>query len=226
MRASTPTLLSLNGGYVDTVGFLSLHGLFTAHVTGNFASSAAAIVNGSSGVIAKLLSVPVFCLVVGVMRSLSYELTRRKVPVVRTLLLLEIALLTGGAALALKFGPFEAGDGRWALITAVTLISAMAIQTIIQRVYFPMAPATTVQTTSSAQIMIDLADLVHGPNTDVSYGVHSNLLKMSISVAAFATGCVLAGLAYGTGGATALLAPPLIALGCLIHQNRTGFPES
>jgi uncharacterized membrane protein YoaK (UPF0700 family) len=26
------TLLSFNGGYIDTAGFLALHGLFTAHV--------------------------------------------------------------------------------------------------------------------------------------------------------------------------------------------------
>jgi uncharacterized membrane protein YoaK (UPF0700 family) len=29
-------LLSFNGGFVDTAGFLGLQGLFTAHVTGNF----------------------------------------------------------------------------------------------------------------------------------------------------------------------------------------------
>jgi uncharacterized membrane protein YoaK (UPF0700 family) len=34
-RPALPLIFSLNAGYVDTAGFLALHGLFTAHVTGN-----------------------------------------------------------------------------------------------------------------------------------------------------------------------------------------------
>ena len=60
--------LSVNAGFVDTAGFLALQGLFTAHVTGNFVTFGAALVNGTSGAFAKLLALPVFCAVVLVTR--------------------------------------------------------------------------------------------------------------------------------------------------------------
>jgi uncharacterized membrane protein YoaK (UPF0700 family) len=41
-KPSLPVIRSLNGGYVDTAGFPALQGLFTAHVTGNFVTFAAA----------------------------------------------------------------------------------------------------------------------------------------------------------------------------------------
>ncbi|MFP3571083.1 DUF1275 family protein, partial [Paraburkholderia sp. SIMBA_030] len=59
-----PFLLSFTGGYVDTAGFLALGGLFTAHVTGNFVTLGAALISGTSGIIAKLLALPVFCLTI------------------------------------------------------------------------------------------------------------------------------------------------------------------
>lgn len=53
-------LLSFNGGFVDTAGFIGLQGLFTAHVTGNFVTLGAALVFGTKGVIAKLIALPEF----------------------------------------------------------------------------------------------------------------------------------------------------------------------
>ena len=43
------TLLAFNGGVVDTAGFLGLHGLFVAHVTGNFVTMGAAIIGTGAG---------------------------------------------------------------------------------------------------------------------------------------------------------------------------------
>jgi uncharacterized membrane protein YoaK (UPF0700 family) len=63
-----PTLLSFNGGYFDTLGFLSLSGLFAAHVTGNFVTLGATMAHGLDGAWSKLLALPVFCLVVFVSR--------------------------------------------------------------------------------------------------------------------------------------------------------------
>ena len=58
MKLSLPVLLSVNGGYVDSAGFLALQGLFSAHVTGNFVTLGAALVLGTSGVVAKLIALP------------------------------------------------------------------------------------------------------------------------------------------------------------------------
>jgi len=94
-----PLLLSLNAEFVDTAGFLALQGLFTAHVTGNFVTLGASLVLGTSGAVAKLLALPVFCVVVMAVRLLSSALSQREFPALKILLGLKIILLIVGAAL-------------------------------------------------------------------------------------------------------------------------------
>src|SRR6202142_1616045 len=101
-----PLLLSLTAGYVDTAGFLALQGLFSAHVTGNFVTLGAALVLGSTGVVAKLIALPLFCVVVALVRVLGYVLTAHAVPPLRVLLSLKLVLLLAGAVLAVRLGPF------------------------------------------------------------------------------------------------------------------------
>lgn len=69
-------LLSFNGVYVEPMSFLAPHGLFAAHVTGNFVTLGASLVLGTSGAIAKLLALPMFCIVVVAARLLGNELRR------------------------------------------------------------------------------------------------------------------------------------------------------
>ncbi len=110
-------LLSFNGGYVDTAGFLALHGLFTAHVTGNFVTLGASLALGITGAAAKLLALPVFCLVIVANRLLAFELAARGLPVLRIMLALKLVLLTAAATLALRHGPFPDGDSAAAIAT-------------------------------------------------------------------------------------------------------------
>lgn len=90
-----PAVLSLTAGSVDVIGFLGLGGLFTAHITGNLVILASHIVNGGEAPVAPMLSVPVFMVVLGLMRLLVGGLESLGLASLRTLLLLQLLLLAG-----------------------------------------------------------------------------------------------------------------------------------
>jgi uncharacterized membrane protein YoaK (UPF0700 family) len=211
MRLSLPILLSFNAGYVDTAGFLALQGLFTAHVTGNFVTFGAAVVYGTSGVIAKLLALPTFCVVVMVARLLQFGLRRHGLPELRTMLALKFLLLVVATTLAIMLGPFPDSDSRWALATGMTLVAAMAIQNAVHRTHLPDAPPTTLMTGSSTQIMLDVADLIRGLPMDRRNQVRARLGKLSSAVLAFALGCGLAAGGYVVWGMWCFAGPPVLA---------------
>jgi uncharacterized membrane protein YoaK (UPF0700 family) len=211
MKPGLPILLSVNGGYVDAAGYLALHGLFTTHVTGNFVTLGASLVLGTSGALAKLLALPMFCIVVLGVRLLSVTLVAKRLPAFRTILGLKVALLTTGAVLAIGFGPFDSGDGWAALLTGMALVAAMAIQNAIHRIHMGALPPTTIMTGNTIQIMIDLADLMRGVPADVRAAIHLRLSRMSASVTAFAAGCAAAALIYAKQGIWCFAIPPLVA---------------
>ncbi len=209
-------VLSLNAGYVDTAGFLALKGLFTAHVTGNFVTLAAAMVFGRSGAVAKILALPVFCVVVIAARFLDYDLPRFGYPVLRTKLVLQLLLLVIAAAMAIVYGPFANVDGLPALITGMTLVSAMAIQNKIHRTHLGSTPPTTLMTGTTTQIMIDVADIMRGLPADAQAATKSRLSKMSVSVTLFALGCGLAGVAFTFAEVRCFVVPPALSLFALL----------
>jgi uncharacterized membrane protein YoaK (UPF0700 family) len=201
-RVTLPLLLSLNAGYVDTAGFLALQGLFTAHVTGNFVTLGASLALGTSGAIAKLMALPVFCVVVIVARLLGTFLSTRVVRVFEVLYSLQVLLLIGGAALAIRFGPFHDGDSWQAILTGMVLVSAMAIQNAVHRVHLGSAPPSTLMTGTTTQIMLDLADRIYpragetpatgfaaGPDVDQSPRVRDRMRRRGAAV--FAVQCLV-----------------------------------
>jgi uncharacterized membrane protein YoaK (UPF0700 family) len=208
-RATLPLLLSLNAGYVDTAGFLALQGLFTAHVTGNFVTLGASLALGTSGVVAKLLALPVFCTVVVATRLLGTLLSNRYAPVFETLLGLKVLLLAAGAALAIRFGPFHDGDSWRAILTGMVLVAAMAIQNAVHRVHLGSAPPSTLMTGTTTQIMLDLADKIYTrKGAETKSG--SRLAQMSTNILVFAIGCGAAAVLYTRFGMRCFLLPPIL----------------
>jgi uncharacterized membrane protein YoaK (UPF0700 family) len=213
-RPILPLLLSLNAGFVDTAGFLALQGLFTAHVTGNFVTLGASLVLGTSGAIAKLLALPVFCVVVIASRLLSSALLHRHLPALTIILAAKLAFLVTGAALAIHFGPFANGDAAPAVLTGMVLVAAMAIQNAAHRIHLGSAPPSTLMTGTTTQIMIDLADMLRGP-TGQADGSGQRVVRMSTNILAFALGCAVAALLYAGYGVWCFLAPPTLTVAAL-----------
>jgi uncharacterized membrane protein YoaK (UPF0700 family) len=210
MKPTLPTLLSFNGGYVDTAGYLSLQGLFTAHVTGNFVTIGAALVFGTSGLVAKLLALPVFCMVIIVTRLMSSILPARWAAF-ETMLNLKLLLLIVAAVLAIAMGPFANGNGAPAIIVGMTLVSAMAIQNAANRIHLSAAPPTTIMTGTTTQIMIDIADLIRGVPEPARDVIRSRLRRMCVAVVSFAVGAAGGALLFHTIGSWCFAFPPVVA---------------
>jgi uncharacterized membrane protein YoaK (UPF0700 family) len=214
-RMTLPLLLSLNAGFVDTAGFLALQGLFTAHVTGNFVTLGASLVLGTSGAVAKLLALPVFCMVVIAIRLLSSALLRRDRPALKVILGLKVVLLIAGAVLAIHFGPFHNGDAWQAVITGMVLVAAMAIQNAAHRIHLGSAPPSTLMTGTTTQIMIDLADMIQAPRPESSERPGVRLLGMSTNIVVFAAGCAAAALLYARIGVWCFVLPPVLGFAAM-----------
>lgn len=220
MRMSLPLLLSGIAGFVDAFGFLALHGLFTAHVTGNFVTLGAALVLGSQGVLSKLLALPVFAAGVAAARLAGRALGHK--PKLRLLLMLgaECLLLGIAAALIVVFGVPQQGDSTLEIVVGMAMVVAMAAQNALQRVHLAYSPATTMMTGNTTQAVLDFTDIVslgHASPPEAQ----QRFARTAGVIAAFACGCAAGALLYAGTGRYALLLAPAMAVAALVLALRT-----
>jgi uncharacterized membrane protein YoaK (UPF0700 family) len=216
---SLPLVLSFNGGYVDTLGFLALSGLFTAHVTGNFVTLSAAAALGLTGAVSKLLALPVFCLVVFASRLVCQKLHAQNRSPVRPMLAVKLVLLMVAAIIALRYGPIHADENSATLALGMTLVSAMAIQNGLHKAYLSKAPPSTLMTGTTTQIMLDLADLFGGSEKEEVSAAKARIGKMAATVATFAFGCGFAAAAYLAAPVMAFVLPAIVAALALLADT-------
>src|SRR3984893_16840220 len=172
-KVNVAALLSFNGGFLDTAGFLGLQGLFTAHVTRNFVTLGAALVFGTHGVLGKLLALPEFVIVIALARLAGAALTARQLPTLRILLGAKVLFLVAFFVLAVALGPFPDSDVPAALVTGLAGIAAMAIQNGVQRVHLATIPPTTLMTGNTTQATLDAIDLLRGVEDERKPVVHA-----------------------------------------------------
>src|SRR5450830_629429 len=87
------TSLGFLAGYVDTLGFVALFGLFTSHVTGNFVLIGSELARPSHGVLIKFLAFPAFILSVAFTRLMILWLERTARPALFYTFSLQFVLL-------------------------------------------------------------------------------------------------------------------------------------
>lgn len=155
-------LLSFLAGYADTVGFVGLGGLFTAHVTGNFVLLGYALVGPVQGILPKLLAFPVFVLAIAATRMLVAHWQRQAQPALARAMALQAMLLAASAAAAWLGGPLTAPDTAPALACGMLCVAAMAVQNAYGKLLLPHLPATTVMTGNVTQLVIAMTDARNG----------------------------------------------------------------
>lgn len=214
-------LLSFTAGVTDTVSFVGLFGLFTAHVTGNFVLAGAALATREPGILVRLGMLPIFALAVA-----GGTLLARRAGAVRRLLDAELALL--GAFLLVGIllpasARTEIGAPAVALLGALGT-AAMGVQNALMRHIGPTLPSTTVMTGNCTALVADLVDLARGTGDPaVPRGARERLRRLLPAVLGFFAGAAVGALGLARVGYVTFAAP-IIALGAVRALDRRAPP--
>ena len=162
MIRTLPFVLSLTAGSTDIIGFLGLNGLFTAHITGNIVVLAAHMVAGDPAIFSYMLSVPVFMLVLLLIRLLASGLERSGLSALSPLLLLQLLFLAAFLGLCVTAGPWRNANALLAISAGMLGVAAMAVQNSLVQIALKNTPTTAVMTTNVTHFMLDLGVVLAG----------------------------------------------------------------
>ncbi len=202
MDKLTRILLTGLAGYCDTVTFVHMKGVFSAHVTGNFVLFAAALVRGVRPEdYLKLLTLPVFVLAVAMGTVLLVLASRRQAAVGPGGILCLMALLfAAGAALAGCALPW-----RDETITLL-VVFALGLQNALHP--FIPGPMTTVMTGTVTNAVSNATRRLMGDAAPAGHAANVNALWL---MAVFAVGCLGAAWALWLFGFFSLALPAVVA---------------
>jgi uncharacterized membrane protein YoaK (UPF0700 family) len=184
--------LSFVAGYVDTLCFVALFGLFTAHVTGNFVLIGSELVNPSQGMLLKWLAFPAFVLGVVAARLLGARAAGPERTPGRSLLVLQCGLLGAGLLAGARAQPSVLPHDTWSIAAGILVAAAMGVQNAAARLAWGALSPTTVMTGNVTQVVIDLVDVVRGDGGDAK----ARVPRLAWPILAFALGAISGAFAY------------------------------
>ena len=213
--ATAAALLSFVAGFTDTVGFVALFGLFTAHVTGNFVLLGAALIRSHNGLLAKFLALPVFIAAVSASTMYVRTCERQRRPALAVLTLMQMLLLTGFSLAGIAASPVTDADAPLAVLAGLLGVCAMGVQNASARLLLADLPPTTVMTGNVTQFAVDVTHLLRRPLAADAAMVRSRVVRLAPPVLCFAAGAAAGALLYHACGFSALLVPVAALCGVL-----------
>ena len=207
-----PVLLSIIAGSTDTIGFLGLNGLFTAHITGNLVVLAARLLAGDPAIVSNMLSVPVFMLVLLLTRLISSAITANGGSILRWLLLLQLIMLTAFLVPCTAAGPWRDPNAAFAVVAGMFGVAAMAVQNALVQIALRNTPSTAVMTTNVTHLMLDVGTVLSGGDATEIANAKRRALHILPVVVGFALGCALGATAESAVGLWSLVMPTALAL--------------
>lgn len=201
----TMSLLAFTSGFVDTLTFIALFGLFAAHVTGNFVLIATSLAEFRSGLWIKLLAIPTFVFSAVLTRLYIIRRERQGRDAAAHVMFGQAALLTAFMVVAVYHSPFQHHEDPGAFITALMAASAMAIQNTGARTFLSGLPPTTVMTGNMIQVIVDVVDIAHGHGH--LEAKRARLARLGPMLLSFIAGTILGAVGYVTMGFYSLIVP-------------------
>jgi uncharacterized membrane protein YoaK (UPF0700 family) len=216
-----PFVLSLIAGSTDTIGFLSLNGLFTAHITGNLVVLAAHVINGVPAILSYVLAVPLFMLVLLLTRLFASWLERAGTATLRPLLLLQLLLLIIFLLCCVIRGQGSDANSGIAIIAGMFGVAAMAVQTALVQISLTKSPSTAVMTTNITHFTLALGEVLAGGNEAVVASARQRVIHIFPVIVGFTLGCALGAAGQAAYGSWSVSLPVGLALVAVAISSRS-----
>jgi uncharacterized membrane protein YoaK (UPF0700 family) len=214
-------VLSVIAGSVDVIGFLGLGTLFIAHITGNLVILAARTAAGEHAPAAHLLSVPVFIIALVAVRLLAARLDRSGIATLRSLLFLQLLLLSGFLAICIGVGSAADPGAAIMIVAAMLGVSAMAVQNALVQISLKDAPTTAVMTTNLTRFVMDLGEVWLGTDPGGRAKAAARTWRSGIAMIGFVVGASLGAWCQAQVGLWSLVMPTSLALTALVIAYRS-----
>jgi uncharacterized membrane protein YoaK (UPF0700 family) len=219
-------ILSVIAGSTDTIGFLALNGLFTAHITGNVVILAAHLIAGDPALLSYILAVPVFMLMLLLTTLFANRLERSGVATLQALLWLQLLLLIVFLALCVRSHARFDANSALAVVAGMFGVGAMAVQSALVQISLTNIPSTAVMTTNVAHFVIALGEVLCRADVDAVDKARKRISHLLPVIAGFALGCAVGAAGGAAWGSRSLGFPVALATVALIVAYREALVSS